>query len=97
MKKQLAVLAALIVVLVCLGIAVIYSNDHRAKLAAAQTSQVQGLKKQLLTLQQEQTLHDQVDVANLKNASDQIINLTQQKTALCIQVKAARLTQPLCP
>lgn len=96
MKKQLAILAALIVIFVCMSVAIVYSNDRKALATAAQTSEVKSLKSQLSNAQAVQTLHDQANTADMKNAGDQILSLNQQKTTLCAQIKAAKLVQPLC-
>lgn len=96
MKKQLVILAALAVVLVCLSVAVIYSNDRGARNKTVTTTQVKALQAQLTREQAVSALHDAANTANIKNAGDQILTLQTQKTTLCTQIKAARLTQPLC-
>lgn len=96
MKKQLAILAALVVIFVCLSVAIVYSNDRKATNSVATTSQVKSLQAQLQRAQAVQTLHDQANTAAVKNAGDQIITLTAQKVTLCTQIKNARLVQPIC-
>lgn len=93
MKKNLTVLAALVVVLVCLSIAIVRSNDRKADAAAVQNSQVKSLKSQL----SQADVRYKVDSLNLTNANTQITTLANQKNILCVQIKAARLAQPLCP
>lgn len=96
MKKQLVVLAALVVIFVCLCLAIVYSSERKTELQAAKTSEVQKLTSQLKSAQDEQKLHDATNTKNLQNAGAQIITLNQQKATLCTQIKTARLIQPLC-
>lgn len=89
MKKQLLLIGTCVLVLLCLGYAVVISNDRQTRVQAAQSSQV---KKAQDTLKQ----HDAVNQAALKNAGDRIVQLQGDKATLCAQVKAAKLVQPLC-
>lgn len=96
MKKQLAILVAIVIVLACSSVAIVRSNDRKAQATVTTTSQVKSLQAQLARVQAVQTLHDQTNTTAIKNAGDQIITLTQQKATLCTQIKGAKLTQPLC-
>jgi uncharacterized protein YxeA len=89
MKKQLILLSVLVTILVCLSIAIVYSNDRQARQQAIKTSEVQKLQA---TLKQ----HDQVNETALKDAGSRILTLTQEKATLCTQIKGAKLVQPLC-
>lgn len=97
MKQQLFILAASVVVLVCTGVAIVTYTNHKANADVTQASAVTSLKKQLKDSQAKLNLHDSVNATAIKNAGDQIILLNQQKATICTQVKAARLSQPLCP
>jgi peptidoglycan hydrolase CwlO-like protein len=99
MKKYLAVAAATTAVLVCTGVAVDVSSNNQANVKADQVSQVQKLKSQLSDIQTAKASRE----AALSQAADQINVLTQKSTSLtqtnatlCAQIKAARLSQPLC-
>jgi hypothetical protein len=96
MKKQLVVLAALVAVLVCLSVAIVYSNDRNGRVNAVTTTRVKVLEDQLTREQAVSALHDQANTANMKNAADQILKLQTDQKTLCTQIKAARLVQPLC-
>lgn len=97
MKPKLVVLTALVVVLVCFSVAIVYSNDRKALSTAVQTSQVKSLQAQLQDVKAVQALHDQANTTAIKNTGNQIITLTAQKATLCAQIKGAKLLQPLCP
>lgn len=97
MKQQLTILAAVVVIFVCSGVAIVASDHRKANTDAAQSSAVQSFQTQLKSAQDTQKLHDSVNTTAIKNAGDQIINLTNQKTTLCAQIKAAKLVQPICP
>lgn len=96
MKKQLSLVLASSVVLLCVGVAVVVSDNHKTSAAVVVDSQVQSLQKQLKSAQAVTLQHDAVSAANQKNYADQITGLTNQKAALCAQIKAARLAQPIC-
>lgn len=96
MKKIIVVPAALAVVLICLSVAVVRSNDHKSNAAAVKTSQVNALEAKVRQVQTIQTLHDRANIVNLKGATNQILSLKQQNATLCAQIKLHRLYQPLC-
>lgn len=97
MKTKLIILATIVIVLVCTGIAISVSNGRKADATTVTDSRVQSLQNQLKSSQDVQKQHDAVNNTAIKNAGDQIILLTNQKATVCAQVKAAKLVQPLCP
>jgi hypothetical protein len=95
MKNKLLILVALTAILAALCVSIVVS-DNRSKAQPADTPQVISLKAQLKKSQDQMKLHDGVNNTAIKNAGDLIQGQNQKITTLCTQIKAAKLTQPLC-
>jgi peptidoglycan hydrolase CwlO-like protein len=99
MKKSIIVLAALAVVFVCSGVAIVVSNERQAQVKSTQSLEVTKLKNQLKENNTSLVSRDsalqqaaaQIDVLTQKNTA-----LSQTKTTLCNQLRIAKLAQPLC-
>lgn len=90
MKITIFVIASILIVVGCTGVAIVEYNNHKITKTAAVNSAVEQANATL-------KLHDAVNATNLANATTQITTLTTQKTVLCTQIKGAKLVQPLCP
>lgn len=96
MNKLVAIGVACAIVIALSCVAIVYSNDHQARLNAAKTSEVQNLQKQLKDAKEDLRVHDATNTAALHNAGQQILTQNQKIATICFQVKTARLLQPLC-
>lgn len=93
-KKHTITLAVATVIVVALAGLAIHKYEHRVK----------GLTLQQAVAQRNTANHDalveagiaQTNSQALANSQSQVSVLTNQKAALCAQVKAAHLVQPLC-
>lgn len=90
MKKALFFVASCLVVLAFVVASIVSYDNVKAKEVNTQISQVQKAQAEL-------KLHDAVNATALQNASDQIVKVTGEKNTLCVKIKAAKLTDPLCP
>lgn len=95
MKSKLYILTALVVVLVCTSIAIAVSKERQVT-QPVDSPQVTSLKADLKKSEDLRKQHDAVNTTAIKNAGDQITELNRQKGVLCVQIKTARLPQPLC-
>lgn len=94
MKKAIILTVLSVVVLVCIGAAIVVNQNRKDNVAQSPT--VKSLQAQLKASQDVQQEHDATNTAALHNAGTEIVSLTQVNTTLCTQIKTAHLVQPLC-
>lgn len=89
MKKSIFIVVSLLIVLACFSVAVVEYHNHKVTQVAAVNSAVKTANDTL-------RVHDAVNARNMLLANNQIVTLQNQKATICVQVKTAKLVQPLC-
>lgn len=94
MRKYLFMVIILVLIPGLLGLS-IHQYENRPKPKQGETLQqtIDHLAKAQRNLKE----HDLINAIALRNADNRVATLTNQKDTLCIQIKANKLTQPLCP
>lgn len=94
MKKQYIFLGVVLVLVVAVSVLGIYKYNQQPKgVTITQAVHQRDLANTDLAIQKQLNANDQKAVSNL--TADKVA-LTNQKTTLCAQIKAAKLVQPLC-
>jgi hypothetical protein len=94
MKKQYIILFVLFAIVgVIIGAAISKYDSQPKGITAAQAISQRDTALIDLQIQKELNKNDQVAISNL---TDKTNTLTDEKTTLCAQIKAAKLVQPLC-
>lgn len=94
MNKQTILLTLLIVVTLGLGIAALYEQQHYAVHTNQAIIKANAQRDAAIT---ETKQHDTAAKLQLDSTTAQILTLTNQKNALCNQIKTAKLSNSLCP
>lgn len=94
MKKQYIFLGVVLLLVATVVTLSIYKYNQQPKgITLTQAVHQRDVANTDLAIQKQLNANDKQAVANL--TADKA-NLTNQKTTLCAQIKAARLVQPLC-
>ena len=94
MKKQYIFLGVVLLAVVAVSVLGIYKYNQQPKgITLTQAVHQRDLANTDLAIQKQLNANDQKAVSNL--TADKVA-LTNQKTTLCAQIKAAKLVQPLC-
>jgi hypothetical protein len=95
MKKQYAFLVVILLLVVgVVTLSIIKYNEQPKGITITQAVHQRDLALTDLQIQKQLNATDQAAVTNLTADKE---TLTAQKTTLCVQIKAAKLVQPLCP
>lgn len=92
-KQKVAGIVTLAVIVVGLSGIALQRYETRPKAANPVTAAVQ---KQQASDNQTLAVHDAVATVNAKNAQTTINTLTTRQTALCNQIRQAKLVNPIC-